>query len=427
MARAAGLVQARNMKFLLLFLCPALAWGQGPEITSLPSIKPEEAGMSPEVLAKIGPAVEALIAEKKLVGACVLVMRKGNIVYEESFGMRDAQAREAMECDTIFRIYSMTKALTSTLALMLCEEGKLSLDDPVENYLPELKMPRVWVSEQMGEAANRLPTVRDLLRHTGGFASRGGGHPVSKTYREAPAKGGKNNLAHLVGNIGRSPLLYQPGKKWVYGASTDLLAAVVAAASGKPFETVLSERLLLPLAMIDTGYWIPEDKVRRLSVRYQIRNGEITIGDPANGSVMLQDPDFKGGGSGLLSTARDYARFLQMIANGGEFGGKHYLRKDSVELMRTNQLPRHLTAISFGPQIRHGTAFGLGFAVRIADDERWDPDAIVGEYGWGGAASTHYWVCPQHDLVVITMEQTMPYNENLELALKPIIYKAVLK
>lgn len=142
---------------------------------------------------------------------------------------------------------------------------------------------------------------------------------------------------------------------------------------------------------------------------------------------MLKEPTFKGGGSGLVSTTRDYARFLQMIANGGEFQGRRYLRRDTVDLMRTNQLPRSLTHISFGSQQRYGTGFGLGFAVRLAEDERWDPDALVGDYGWGGAASTHYWICPRHDLVVITMEQTMPYNGNLELALKPLIYDAVLK
>jgi CubicO group peptidase (beta-lactamase class C family) len=394
----------------------------------LPSGDPAELGMSKKALDRVGVAVESLMIEKKLAGANVLVLRKGKVVYEESFGMRDLDAGAPMQKDSLFRIYSMTKALTSAAALMLCEEGKLSLDDPVGKYLPALADPQVLVTEGQAVPMERQPTVRDLLRHTGGFANLRGAHPVSRFYREELPSPDERTLADLVTSVGKSSQLYQPGTRWVYGVSSDLLAAVVAKAAGQPFEKVIAERLIKPLGMNDTAYSIPREKAGRIATLYRKRLvGGLAGVDGGEGSRVLEDPSFKGGGSGLISTARDYARFLQMIANGGEFEGKRYLRKDTVDLMRTNQLPRAITEISFGAQKRYGTGFGLGFAVRVADDDRWDGQALIGEYGWGGAASTHYWICPQHELVVVTMEQTMPYNDNLETTLKPLIYQAILK
>lgn len=407
--------------FLLLFPLAVLAG-------ELPQGDPSDLGMSAKGLERIGPTVESLIVGEKLVGANVLVLRKGKVVYEESFGMRDQAAKKPMEKDTLFRIYSMTKALTSAAALMLCEEGKLSLDDPIGRYLPELAEPQVLVAEGVAVPMERQPTVRDLMRHTGGFANLRGPDLVSRFYRDGLPVPEKRTLDDLVKKIGRSSQLYQPGTQWVYGVSSDLLAAVVAGAAKKPFEDVILERLIKPLGMKDTAYSVPAEKADRLATLYRKRLvGGFAGMDGREGSAALQDPSFKGGGSGLISTARDYGRFLQMIANGGEFEGRRYLRQDTVDLMRTNQLPRNLTEISFGTQKRFGTGFGLGFSVRVADDKRWDQDAVLGEYGWGGAASTHYWICPKHELVVVTMEQTMPYNSNLEFALKPLIYEAVLK
>ena len=412
---------------IAMFLFPLVLSGKEMPAQALPVVNPEAAGMSAEGLAKIGPVVKGLIAEKKLAGGSVLVMRGGQIVYQECFGLRDIEASKPMEADTLFRIFSMTKGLTSAAALMLCEEGKLSLDDPIERYLPALKDREIWVSDDEREKAKRSTTVRDLLRHTGGYASSWESDPVSRIYRKGWDPDKEVNLLEMVEDLAPAPLLYEPGTRWVYGLSSDLLAAVVARASGQPFEKFLQERLLSPLGMNDTGYVVPAEKVNRLSVSYRQRDGALEVADPAEGSSYLKDGAFKGGGSGLVSTITDYARFLQMIANGGEFQGKRYLRKDTVDLMRTNQLPRSLPCISFGEEKRYGTGFGLGFCVRYAHDERWDKDAALGEYGWGGAASTHYWISPEHELVVVTMEQTMPYNWNLERELKPVIYEAVEK
>lgn len=381
-------------------------------------------GVSTAKLAEIRPVVEQMISDKKLAGGAVLVMRHGEVVYQEEFGHRDLENKLPVEKDTLYRIYSMTKGLTSTLALMLCEEGKMSLDDPIGLHLPELKEQSVFVSESETEAARRNTTVRDLLRHTSGYGNSWGG-PLGKLYRESGVSNREAPLSNMVESLAPLPLLYQPGKRWVYGASSDVLAAVVASVEGQPFEKVMQDRLLTPLGMTDTFYQVPAEKAHRLAVHYRMRKGELTVADSAEKSTYLNDPAFKGGGSGLVSTISDYAIFLQMIANGGVLQEIRYLREDTVGQMRTNQLPREIECISFGEDKRHGTGFGLGFSVKYRADDRWDQHAPVGEYGWGGAASTHYWVSPKHNLIVVTMEQTMPYNWNLEQTLKPIIYGAI--
>jgi CubicO group peptidase (beta-lactamase class C family) len=221
------------------------------------------------------------------------------------------------------------------------------------------------------------------------------------------------------------PLLYQPGTQWVYGVNTDLLARVIEANSGQTFDAFLQSRLLTPLGMTDTGFHVPAAKAKRFSVVYSRASGKLLPVEQIKNSQFLNKPAHLSGGGGLVSTITDYARFLQMIANGGQFQGKQYLKKETVALMTTNQLPKEIPNISFGAQQRHGTGFGLGFSVRTAKDKRWAPHAPIGEYGWGGMASTHYWVSPKDDLLVITMEQTLPYNWNLENTLKPIIYSAL--
>jgi len=387
----------------------------------LPKANPEEVGVSETGLAEIAPEVERLIQEKKLTGASVLVLKNGKVIYQKQFGHRDVVADLPMESNTLCRIYSMTKALTSVAALMLYEEGKLDLDEPIQRYLPELKTFKVWPEQK----AQQQPTVRDLLRHTAGFTNSWGKGKVEQRYREAKVLDRSVRLDQLPKSLATVPLAYEPGTAWRYNISTDVLAAVVAAVEKKPFEQVLAERLIQPLAMTDTAYRVPEEKQPRFSVTYEVRKGTIKPKDGMATSAFLKDRPFKGGGSGLVSTITDYARFLLMIAGDGEFEGRRYLKKETIDLMRTNQLPEGIPCISFGKDLRHGTGFGLGFAVRVAEDNRWDKDARVGEYGWGGLASTHYWLSPKDDLIVITMEQTLPYSSILEMVLKPIIYQAI--
>ena len=382
--------------------------------------------MSSETLAKIDPAVDRLIEQKKLAGGSVLVLRKGKVVYQKQFGFASRAVKKPLDEDTIFRIYSMTKGITSAAALMLHDEGKLHLDDPISKHLPEFKNLTVWKKGTEPGKASPAPTVRDLLRHTAGFSYGWGGTPVDRLYQKFNPLDRNKTLVEMTQGVADIPLLYQPGKKWVYGINTDVLGRVVEAASGKKFSAFLSERFFTPLGMSDTGFHVPAEKADRLADVYAGKAGVLVTAEPGKGSHFLKAPAHQSGGGGLVSTINDYGRFLQMITNGGSFQGKTYLKKDTVKLMTTNQLPKEIPTITLGQQ-RHGTGFGLGFSVRTAIDNRWDKHARVGEFGWGGMASTHYWVSPKDELVVVTMEQTLPYNSNMETTLKPIIYDAIIK
>ncbi|MBT4798908.1 beta-lactamase family protein [bacterium] len=407
----------------LFFLCLPVA-AKETKIKALPVSTPEEVGMSPEVLAKIDPALEELIEKKKLAGGSVLILREGKIVYQKQFGHANRAAKVPMKKDTIFRIYSMTKAITSAAALMLYEEKKLNLDDPITRFLPEFALLNVWQRRGDPTPAKPMPTIRDLLRHTAGFSYGWGGHPVDRYYGRFQPLDRDKTLAEMSRSICGAPLLFQPGTRWHYGINTDILGRVIEVASGQTFDAFLQQRFFAPLGMSDTGFYVPAEKANRLADVYQTKGFFLTNSEPGKASPFLKKPANLSGGGGLVSTINDYARFLQMIANGGNFQGKRYLKADTVKLMTTNQLPDEIASISLGEQ-RYGTGFGLGFSVRIAPDKRWAKDAAIGEYGWGGMASTHYWISPKDKLVVVTMEQTLPYNWNLERLLKPIVYQAI--
>ena len=411
---------------LLAILLPLHLIAKEVAPAPIPSAKPAEVGMSSEVLAKIDPTIEELIEKKKLAGGSVLILRKGKIVYQKQFGYANRATKVEMKQDTIFRIYSMSKAITSAAALMLYDEGKFNLDDPITRLLPEFALLNVWQRRGDPDPADPLPTIRDLLRHTAGFSYGAGRHPVDRYYRRFKPLDRDKPLSEMSRAISGAPLLFQPGTQWNYGINTDLLGRIVEVASGQPFDEFLQQRLFTPLGMSDTGFFVPAEKAHRLADVYQRKGFFLTNSEPAKKSPFLKKPANLSGGGGLVATINDYARFLQMIANGGTFQEKRYLKEETVKLMTTNQLPDQIASISLGGP-RHGTGFGLGFAVRIAPDQRWDKDAVVGEFGWGGMASTHYWISPKHKLVVVTMEQTLPFNWNLERLLKPIVYEAIAK
>ncbi len=239
---------------------------------------------------------------------------------------------------------------------------------------------------------------------------------------------GAKDLDDYVNRLSSVPLAYHPGEKWIYSNSITVLGLIVQKVSGKPFGEFLRERLFDPLGMNDTGFYVPANKLDRFAVNYNRgENGLTPITTQDANEKYHSPPDVESGGGGLVGTAGDYIRFLLMIANGGEWSGKRYLAPDSIKWMTTDQLPQVAFPIRFGEQIRHGTGFGLGFSIRTADTE-WDKAAHVGEYGWAGAASTHYWVSPKDDdLIVVTLEQIMPYNFDTEWLLKPVIYDAIEK
>ena len=409
-------------RFLLPFLSCFLAFGQA--IAELPTVNPTEVGLSEQALAKVDAKMEELIKEKRLAGGIVVIARKGKIAHFKPYGLRDREAKLPMEKDTLFRIYSMTKAITSAAALMLHEEGKLGLNDPLSKYFPSLKDLKVHTQNGL-VSPRREPTVSDLMRHTAGLTYGRTKIPyIDQAYKKAKMLDRGVKLNPMMSGMSSVPLVFQPGTDWRYGCATDVLGGVVEVASGQKLDVFFQERLFKPLGMKDTGFFVPQDKVGRFAVNYQYKEGRLSVKDAPKTSRYLENPAFLSGGGGLCSTADDYMRFLLMISKGGKLGKERLLKKKTVRLMTTNQIPEGGGWVSFGNQIREGVGFGLGFSVRVKMSD-WDPDGRIGEYGWGGAASTHYWISPKDDLVVLTLEQVMPYSFNTEWALKGLIYEAI--
>lgn len=391
----------------------------------LPVAKPEEVGMSSAKLAKVDEIVEALIKEKKLAGGIVMVARHGKVAHQRSYGLMDVEAGKPMRDDAILRIYSMTKAITTAAALILVDEGKLKLTDPVSKYLPELKACEV-VGKDGPVTAPREMNVSDLMLHTAGFTYGSSGIAASdKRFGELKVLDSDSTLAEMTEKLSKVPLVYAPGTDWMYSVSIDVLGRVVEVVAEQPLDEFFQKRIFGPLDMKDSGFQVPADKVDRFAANYTSDGkGMLTLREAPAVSEYLKKRKLLSGGGGLVSTTRDYTRFLVMISRGGELDGVRILKESTVKLMTTNQLPEQVGWIKFGPQIREGVGFGLGFSVRDKMSS-WDPQGRVGEYGWGGAASTHYWASPADDLIVVTMEQTMPYSFLLEFAVKGAIYDAI--
>ena len=385
---------------------------------------PGVVGMSREKLQMVGNAVQGFIRDKRIAGASVMISRKGKIVYAGNFGLRDIEKKKPMTEDTIFRVYSMTKAVTSVAAMILVESGQLRLEDKVSKHLPAFTKAQVWKDAQL--VAPRKPaTVKDLLCHTSGYSYGDTGiQEIDAPHLEHGALRETTKLSDFSTQAARIPMAFEPGAGWLYGISTDLLGAVVERASGMALDQFFESRIFTPLGMIDTGFIIPEDKRMRLAAAYNSDN---------QGSLSRRNSDLftyssrtrlLSGGGGLASTILDYTRFLQMIANGGEWNGQRLLQKKTVETMTRNHLSGPAMPIRFPGNIRHGTGFGLGFSVKTAQTD-WNKAGRLGEYGWGGMLSTHFWISPADQLVVVTMEQTYPFDFLLEDALKPLIYAAI--
>lgn len=380
----------------------------------LPLAQPQQVGLSPEKFAQIDSVVKKFIDGQQLAGAVTIVARQGKVAHFKSHGMMDIAGKKPMQKDTIFRIYSMTKAIVSVAAMMLCDEGKLDLEDPVSDYLPAVKEMKVGQVNP-----NREMTVRDLLRHTAGFPNN---VTVDRTFRNAGLPPlAQCSLKQMMERLQHVPLRYSPGENWYYSFATDVLARLVEIASEKSLDVFLAERIFQPLDMKDTAFYVPADKRNRFAVVYG--NGLQVVAAPQPGTsgpfTFEKPPKFLSGGGGLVSTATDYMRFCLMLDNKGELDGKRLLKLETVELMICNHVPSNLLPISRKPT---GRGFGLGFAVRIEEIDS-EPSSM-GEYEWLGGAGTEFWISPQDELVVITLTQQLPMRQ-LGRALKPVIYGAI--
>jgi CubicO group peptidase (beta-lactamase class C family) len=380
----------------------------------------------------------------KIAGCQVLVARGGEVAYQREFGLLDRERGKPLGRDTIFRIYSMTKPITSVALMMLFEEGRFRLSDPVGNVFPEWREQRVWVSgegdQMLTEAAKRPVTFRDLLSHTGGItygnvlATLGAEqslHPVDQVYRKLRIRRDRDEtLAEFTKKLGQVPLRFQPGERWMYSLSTDVCGALVEALSGLRFDRFLQERIFEPLGMRDTGFSVPPEKLGRFAACYR-RGGDkrLELADDPQTSQYREHPKFLSGGGGLASTIADYHRFAEMLRREGELDGVHILAPRTLRLMRQNHLPggQDLTRLAIGAfseTANEGVGFGLGLASTI------DPVAAGslsdGEFYWGGAASTIFWVDPQADLVVIFMTQLIPSRTfDFRGQLKSLVYSAL--
>jgi CubicO group peptidase (beta-lactamase class C family) len=381
-------------------------------------------GLSVERLERVKALVQGAVDKKRTAGAVVLIARHGRVAYLEAFGKRNASADDPMRTSAIFRIHSMTKPITSAAALVLHEEGRFQLDDPVSDYLPEFKGLRVHAGR--GDETvdvRREMTVRDLMRHTSGLTyGMPNGTAVDRMYVARGIDGPGLSLAEMVTALAKLPLQDQPGTRFNYSISTDVLARLVEVVSKQPIDEFLQDRILRPLDMRDTGFTVPDEKLPRFTAahRRDDKGALKVIDDPATSRYRARRRYLSGGG-GLVSTARDYARFCQMLLNGGQLDGVRLLRPETVKQMTSNQLPKDALPMKLSGFPLPGMGFGLGVSVRL-ETRTTRPDPAAGEFGWNGAASTYFWVAPRSEMVVILLQQVEPYNFVLELALRPAVY-----
>jgi len=417
----------RSLRLSLVLCCLLVAARVPARGAELPTSTPEAEAMSAEKLGKVSEIMNGFVSDRKIAGGIVLIARHGKVVFQETYGRQQLDDQRPVERDTIFRIYSMSKAITSAAALQLVEEGKLDLDAPVASYLLEFADMKVVDGETERPAKSPM-TVKDLLRHTSGLTyGNAAGSPTEKLVEATDALDKQSDLELMATKLGQIPLEFDPGTKWKYGASIDVLGYLVQKTSGQPLDEFLEERIFEPLAMTDTAFYVPAEKQARFAANYYSDGkGRMIIRDDPSKSGYLHKPGLPSGGGGLVGTASDYMRFLLMIAGDGQLDGQRVLSPESVALMRTNQLPEGVDWIGFGDDERTGVGFGLGLSVTAEPSDK-NPHARQGEYGWGGAASTHYWLSPHDQLIVVTMEQRWPYSPETEETLKPVIYDAIVE
>ena len=428
---------------LLLFFITTLAFGQG-----LPIAVPEEVGFSAERLERIRPVMQNYVDDGRIPGFLTVVARHGKIVHFETIGKRDIENNKPIETDTIFRIHSMSKPITSVAVMILYEEGHFQLDTPVSDFIPEFKNMKVYNKYQTEILdARKEVTIKHLLTHTAGLVYGWGNESIDKRYQEADLFQPGTPLGDTIKKLSEIPLAHEPGEKWTYGVSTDVLGYLVEVVSGMPFEEFLQTRLFEPLGMVDTAFSVPVEKLDRFAAVYELTTHKRMKGgkdkekkmddgkekekgmksdkeekmklkrvdkDPrlASGEIRF----FPGGGGGLVSTASDYMRFCQMLLNGGELDGVRILKKETVERMRYPH---------------HDGWFGLGFSV-VNDKASKDTDAkeskdtpeSVGSYSWGGAAGTLFWIDPEKELIGLLMTQVSDVSTSHD-QFKVLTYEAL--
>jgi|APTNR8051073442_1049403.scaffolds.fasta_scaffold00001_141 CubicO group peptidase (beta-lactamase class C family) len=419
----------KKIGFILFFILVAAASFAQPSKNLIPA-KPEDVGMSSEKLGRIDTYLQDYVSKNWIPGAVVLIARNGKLVYHKAFGYSDVESKTALKKDNIFRIASQSKAITSLAVMILFEEGKFQLDDAVSKYIPEFKSQRVldrlnWIdTTYTTQPAKSEITIRQLLTHTSGLDYAGIGSLEFKAiYAKAGIPSGIGNdnmiLSEKMKILGSLPLKHHPGEQYTYGLNVDVLGYLVEVLSGMPFDQFLNTRIFQPLGMNDTYFYLPKEKHNRLVTLYESKGGLIKkvdhkIYDGINPDYPKLEGKYHSGGAGLSSTVEDYAKFLQLFLNKGEFNGTRLLSRKTVELMLTNQTQPPIT-----------TQFGLGFGL---ETEKNDHQSIVslGTFSWGGAFNSQYWADPKEKLILIIY--TNMYNSPYRTGdyFKNLTYQAII-
>lgn len=404
---------------------------------TLPLVSPEQVGLSAARLARISGWMRGWVDSGKLPGMTVCVMRKGQLAFAETYGKADVERNKPMRPDTIVRIYSMTKPLTSTAIMMLYEEGRFQLDEPISKFIPAFKNPRVYAGGSRGKIdsvpAEREITFRDLLTHTSGLTyGFMESTPVDAVYRDQKIDFGTAtaSLADVIERLAAVPLIAQPGKAWNYSVATDVLGYLVQVISGQPFDVFLREKVLKPLGMLDTDFIVAKDKQERFATCYMPgKDGKLAVMDDPTKSTYLAPRKGYSGGGGLAGTAGDYLRFCKFMLNKGELDGVRLLGRKTIELMTSNHLPGDMADMGmprFSESPYYGIGFGLGFSVMI-NPAKAQILGTAGEYAWGGAASTAFWCDPAEDMAVVLLTQLYPSSTYpIRRDLRVLTYQAIV-
>jgi CubicO group peptidase (beta-lactamase class C family) len=403
---------------LALVGVPAACFGD-----DLPVAKPEEVGLSPARLARIGPAMQRYIDKNLISGSVTLVARKGRVAHLEARGLKNVQAKEPMTADTIFRLASMTKPITTVACMMLYEEGHFLLSDPIKKWIPEfanpvvrtLPPPDLSAGETMAIPGTRDITILQLLTHTAGLSNAYRGINLEEYNKSQKLQSPNDTVGDVVKRYAKVPLNYHPGEAWEYSRATCVVGRLVEIVSGMTLDAFFRERIFKPLGMKDTYFYLPKEKLSRLSVAYRpVKEGGMAVLDPASeeSQFMKEPPLYFMGSGGLIGTAADYFKFSQMLLNGGEYNGVRLLSRKTVELMIKNHIGDLPVWIS-GPYM----GFGLGFAVAkdinavkgaLTKNQPGPLPWSTGTYTWGGAYCTYFWVDPVEKLIGILMTQLRP-------------------
>jgi CubicO group peptidase (beta-lactamase class C family) len=423
----------------LTFAFAALATASSAQArdNNIAAAKPESVGFSSERLQRLEKGMQSYVDQKHLAGITTVLARHGKVVHEQAYGVMDLQSKAPMKTDSIVRIFSMTKPITGVAMMMLYEEGKWRLNDPIARYIPEFKDLKVFAGmgadgKPILESPKHAPTIGELMSHTAGFTYGAfGASPVDKMYQAANPLA-EANLQAFINKMAQLPLAYQPGEGWMYSVSVDIQGYLVEKLSGQPLGTFFRERIFNPLGMKDTGFAVPADKLGRVATIYT--GGAKGIMPVPRDPNISQEPGLAQGGGGLYGTAPDYLRFVQMLANEGELDGKRLLAPSSVELMRTNRVPDAIRTGKFGIgnyRQQPGLGFGLDFAI-LEDPLKLGSTAGKGSYLWDGIAGTWFWVDPTNDVVFVGIIQrmmtggpmgTMP---NIEDYSRQLVYQALI-